>query len=641
VWGDGAIAAAVLMLAVAVYLNALPGSFIGDDEAIVRDNPLVASFSLKRIFLTNYWWGMGFADNLYRPLTMLSYALNRRLFGPEAFSFHAVNILLHGMVSALLFVFVTSLGLGRTVGVLAATLFAVHPIHAEAVNVIVGRADLLMALFVLAALVIDGRLLSARNWAVPLCLGCALLSKESGVAAVALVPFADAFRTGSVAESARRRWPFFLLLALIAAGWLIVVQYALLPGRWGPHTTAYNNPLIAMRPVARTLSAFGVQISYLRDILFPRRLGLVYGKPDLHVVETLLSPSGALVTLFWGTAAVAGAAAWRARSGIGFAAAFYAIAAAPASNIFILIAVLMAERIAYLPSAAVCVGIGSAAAWLGRRLCALPAGRLLRFVAPAFVLCYGTWLCAKTVARNPDFADPVRLSRAIVAAKPRSGQGWYVLGLELNKRGNTEEAMKSLTAGVAVDPDYPELWYALALHEIGAGRAEEGLSHAQRYLTLVPDSLKVNTIVAQALIDLKRPDEAMMWLGKVEPLLAADPVFLWTKGTAMEALGRVAEAEVSYAKVFEITGDPGFPARHAKALMLSGQSDRAERILRLAIRRWHLPALHRLLGIALAAQGRNQEAAEYFRKASEAGMSFASPLDEHSKSDQEGRRRER
>ncbi len=601
--GNGRVAVVILLLGVAVHLNALPGDFIGDDEAIVRDNPLVVSPSLRGIFTTNYWWGKGFVDNLYRPLTILTYAVNRLVFGPGALSFHAVNILLHGAVSALLFLFVASLGRGRAIAFCAAALFAVHPIHGEAVNVIVGRADLLAAFFCLAALAVDARPGKARNWAVPLCLGGALLSKESGVALVALVPLADAFRGGSIAGSLRRRGKFFLLLALLAALWLPVVQLVLFPGRWGHHSTPYDNPLIALGPGERFLPALKMQILYLREILVPYRLGLVYGTHDLQSMNAWFPPQGVSVALFWAVLAGAAIAAWRRGSAFGLALPFYAAAAVPTANLLVPIAVVMAERLAYLPSAAVCIALATAVAGLAARGRALRgAASCLALVAPAALLCYGASLAWTTLARNPDFADPVRLSRAIVAAKPGSGRGWYSLGLELNKRGETAEALRSLEAGVAADPEYPELWYALAVLEIGAGRAEQGYSHAQRYLALSPDSLKINTIVARALVDLGRPGEAMAWLDKVEPLIPEDPVLLWTRGMALEALGRGEEAEARYTKVLELTDDPGFVSRHAAALLRAGEPERAERALRLALRRWNLPEHRRLLGAVLAAQ---------------------------------------
>ena len=61
----------------------LPAFFILDDIAIVQENPIVSSNDLRAIFTTDYW-GHGRDSGLYRPLTILSFALNRVLLGPGA-----------------------------------------------------------------------------------------------------------------------------------------------------------------------------------------------------------------------------------------------------------------------------------------------------------------------------------------------------------------------------------------------------------------------------------------------------------------------------------------------------------------------------------------------------------------------------
>jgi hypothetical protein len=68
-------AATVALLALLAYANSFPGAFVTDDINIVRDNPLVISGSVGRIFAADYW-GEGVSSRLHRPLTILSYALN-------------------------------------------------------------------------------------------------------------------------------------------------------------------------------------------------------------------------------------------------------------------------------------------------------------------------------------------------------------------------------------------------------------------------------------------------------------------------------------------------------------------------------------------------------------------------------------
>jgi len=95
---------------------------------------------------------------LYRPLVTQSYAIQRWLGGVRApafgaWSFHLVNLLLHAGVSAMVAELARRIG-GFRVGLFAGILFALHPIHSEAVAGIVGRAELMCAAGVLGAMIL-------------------------------------------------------------------------------------------------------------------------------------------------------------------------------------------------------------------------------------------------------------------------------------------------------------------------------------------------------------------------------------------------------------------------------------------------------------------------------------------------------
>ena len=91
----------VAVLAAVVYLNAVPLGFALDDLPIVRDNPTIRSAgSIPALLFEPYWPGMP-ETGLYRPVTSISFALNRAITGPGPAGYHAVNLLLHALVSAL------------------------------------------------------------------------------------------------------------------------------------------------------------------------------------------------------------------------------------------------------------------------------------------------------------------------------------------------------------------------------------------------------------------------------------------------------------------------------------------------------------------------------------------------------------
>ena len=142
----------------------------------MRDNPRIRSpESVGQIFGTSYFGGPTGTGSAYRPALLLSFAAQWWIHGGDVFLFHVGNVLLHTAATLLLWRLL--LALAAPPGACAAALlFAVHPVHVEAVTSIVGRGEVQSAVFVLlyllAALRIGerrsaGALFSSRSSATP------------------------------------------------------------------------------------------------------------------------------------------------------------------------------------------------------------------------------------------------------------------------------------------------------------------------------------------------------------------------------------------------------------------------------------------------------------------------------------------
>ena len=93
----------VLASAIVVYLNAFGNDFVLDDIALIRDNVRIRSLgNVPHLFASSYW-GSGGAQALYRPLVLVTYALNYAVHGLSTIGYTAVNVSLHAAVSLLLF----------------------------------------------------------------------------------------------------------------------------------------------------------------------------------------------------------------------------------------------------------------------------------------------------------------------------------------------------------------------------------------------------------------------------------------------------------------------------------------------------------------------------------------------------------
>eukprot|EP00118_Oscarella_pearsei_P008648 m.45784 g.45784 ORF g.45784 m.45784 type:complete len:778 (+) comp33634_c0_seq6:121-2454(+) len=189
----------IFLLSCLFYLNTIGGELVFDDhEAIVTNEDVRPSKPIQYIFQHDFW-GVPLLSNdshkSYRPLTTLTFRWNFALHGLHPYGYHLVNVLLHAAVSTLVFstceiLFEGSMSQGSFA---AALLFAVHPVHTEAVAGVVGRAELLAAFFYLLAFqaytrgLQKGRSSISYGWlfATALSAGCATLSKESGITVLA------------------------------------------------------------------------------------------------------------------------------------------------------------------------------------------------------------------------------------------------------------------------------------------------------------------------------------------------------------------------------------------------------------------------------------------------------------------------
>lgn len=191
------LAVACALVATALYCNTLQAGFVYDDRRAILTNPdLLASTPWYRL-LENDFWGTPLTERgshgSYRPLCVATFRLNHFFGGLEPWGYHLVNVALHAACTVLVVKVARKVLPGRSNLAHAITgfLFAVHPIHSEAVAGIVGRADLLACFLTLTSfLTYSGHCNRARS-PFPLLLALvsstlATLAKETGISSLAL-----------------------------------------------------------------------------------------------------------------------------------------------------------------------------------------------------------------------------------------------------------------------------------------------------------------------------------------------------------------------------------------------------------------------------------------------------------------------
>jgi len=442
----------LLLAAVAlIYGKTLRNQFTMDDGIYILRNAQVTHPSVQGLFAPNK------DSNVFRPLTFATFALNWRVGGARPLGFHLFNLILHAGATLLLYLLLAalleSLPAVKDVAFAAALVFAVHPLHTEAVSSVVGRAELLAAGFVFAAWMLH---LQDRQIPALICFVLALLSKESAVVFLPLL---------LVGDYARGTWKPRFRYGAIAALTLVYlgVLWKLQGGRFGqPTISQLDNPLAVIPAPWRILNAFRVAWKYVALHFYPAKLSCDYSFNSIpiymdlrHTLPALLAMLAAVGAWMW--------AVWKRRAALILAGGIYLGAFAVTANILMPTGTIMGERLAYLPSAGFCLLVALGWNWLRnrQRVVALAA---LTAVLAAFAM--------RTMVRNRDWQDNLNLYSAGVRVSPGSAKMHGNLGGEYMASAQWDLAAKEYDTALRINPDYPDVLAAYGLLEIWRGHNE-------------------------------------------------------------------------------------------------------------------------------------------------------------------------
>lgn len=261
----------VLIIAIVAQAAVLQGGWLLDDATVIRDNAEVAKgISAVPRFFANGEIGGELEPGAYRPLMLATFAVESSLWRDDRgeidpFLLHLMNLLLHAAAAMLLLVLIRRAAPDRPILALGAALaFAAHPMNTGTVTALLGRADLLAAVFGLAALCVWIRprgLGTSDLILVALLFFFALLSKESALAFVVAFPILDRFGRGKRGSALARYG---------VVGGVLVLFILLWPGRAGVATDLTEQPVLSsvalsFAAVGRMALRFLVPVGYRGD----------------------------------------------------------------------------------------------------------------------------------------------------------------------------------------------------------------------------------------------------------------------------------------------------------------------------------------------------------------------------------------
>ncbi|HET9710002.1 MAG TPA: hypothetical protein VFP39_16995 [Gemmatimonadales bacterium] len=411
--------AAVWAAGTALYLPTVRYDWVQDDRGIIVLNPAAHAPGAALAAFGQPYWPAPAEAGLYRPFTILSFAVDWSVSHGSAAWMHVENALWHGLVS-LLVVLVMLRWLPPAGAATAGLLFAVHPVHVEGVANLVSRSELFAALGMLGALLCARR----RLWAAAiLCAVLAMLSKERGIVAFALIALDAWLRPADDPPYPR---PFYVALAAATLGYFLVWL------RIG-HSAAADvaAPFIGAGVGGRLAIALPAVWRAAVLLCYPVSLSSDYG-PQVIPYRTGLS-----LAALAGASVVAGIvwltiAARRRAPAVSFAAGAAGIAALPTSNLLFPSGIVLSERDLYLPVLITAVLFGSALVWSSGRW---PRGRAVIVATTLLAL-----LAARTLLRLPAWTDNRMFLLTLLREHPESYRGQQSAGAVLSGSGDTAGA---------------------------------------------------------------------------------------------------------------------------------------------------------------------------------------------------------
>jgi len=495
---EAAICAAAAFLS---YANALGGGFVWDDIYLVLKNPYIKGIdNIAALFTSGYWASIGKTGGLYRPLTMLSFLIENSVAGSSPWLYHLDNILLHALAATLVYLVAGRLlsDVHSAAPLFAGLLFAVHPVHVEAVSWISGRAELLSAVFFLSAFLAflhpTRRFVRREVSAVLFLLG--LLCKETSVMlpVIVILYLVIIGKERGLKHLAVSVAPYLIVLAAY-----IPVRLTILRGHIGPQFQMFG----AVDGYHTFLTMMKAGFQYVRLTLFPADLRVAYIFPP---PGTILDYQVILfITLLIALIALSGRLN-RAYPLTLFLILWFVVALLPVSNL-IPTEVIMTERALYLPSVGVCILIGTLFA------SALSADRRITAVSAAIVM---VLMAAITISRTPVWCnqelftkEQLILHEKLVEDFPEEPAAYVKLADSYMALGDARKAGPLYEKALELDPADCGAHYGLANSLRSVGRLDKALDELFYALDCGYDRpADIHGNIGAILMDIGRPEEA-------------------------------------------------------------------------------------------------------------------------------------
>ena len=508
------------VVSLALYANTLNHQLTYDDVAAVKMNPYVQGDRPWLQLLSFDFWGTPTSSSLshksYRPMTMLVYRIIWAVSNQSVWAMHAFQIIANAVVAAMAVLWVLEPVCESSISKLvAALLFTVHPIKTEAVNGVVGLAEILSAGWAFYAF----HLYVQKGLVVAAGVACfaASICKETGVTAALVIAAYDfAIQKRGVKKSFLSQWWKRSAVILIAFSLWVGIRLLAFGTSWTVEPSWQDNPILAHSGFLWLVNTAVVQTKYLELLFWPRNLSCDYSFNALPLVSSLadlavLRAAGAVVLV-----ALVAWWAWKSGREAMVALSWYVAPMLPATHLFGIIGTLVAERLLYIPLLGwgMLLGIGSS-----RLMTKSKRSTIVSILILVILLLSCGILSAGTVTRNKDWTNNTRLFNRTLTASPNSLKALMnMAGVRFEARDD-KGVMEFLERAAVVDPQYCQAYQLMGRTRLEISHNfSEGLNLLTTCYQCMIKKRHSSQLLAEVLemigkchMELKDPRESLKW----------------------------------------------------------------------------------------------------------------------------------
>jgi len=473
------------ILALASFINTFQNPFVWDDIGRIVENGYIKRLdNLPFLFSSRYL--SYFRETTYRPLYTLTLFLNYHFFKLKVYGWRIFNILLHILNTILVYFLIRYVFKDKLISSMTAMIFAVHPVHTEAVNVVVYRTELLACLFSLGSLFLY--LKSIRDTKIEKGLYLlsififilALCSKEIAAA----LPFIIVLYIYLFSQEKEREKlfvsviPFFLVILL----WVGLGREFKLEGVYLGKGHFYYGSSFGSKLHLRVLASTGASVlRYIQVCFLPINLVLIYPQelksltPTAKEIFSLLILLAILISAF---------RMKKFSKGASFSIFYFFISLLPVSQI-LPFSVIYAERWLYIPSLGFCLFV---AIFLKR----IFFDKNLKKIGILLLVSIACFYFFLSVERNKNWKDEIILLEKNVNAYPQSMYAHLFLAESYSGKKDYQKGLYHIRIAHEMYPNLFEPYFWLGRYYAEKGPADEAIRTFSNLLRDFPDRCKNN-----------------------------------------------------------------------------------------------------------------------------------------------------